>query len=251
MTCAVARGTVNSTNFAVIIIGGAFTALIAYSFFSETLSPNSPTVLYGDACDRISSSTAISKALPGSLSFHNSPPTTARTRRRERTVENRIMRDAATGRERMTLHFYVQATPKKHRTTLEGDGWLDKAGAWMNLQSEALSEWDLHQGKEWAEHISDRARNTFRFLTGREEDPSTSIPSDTLEATHIKHQEKQEAKGWTGMFSLGGVFKGFTAAKRTNSATGAVDVKTWTEGEVHADLIMVCSRPLFIDNDDG
>jgi len=53
------RTTARTTNLGVILLGAGLSALLIYSLTSELFSKNSPTVLYGDACERIKQSTNV------------------------------------------------------------------------------------------------------------------------------------------------------------------------------------------------
>lgn len=55
-----ARATARATNFTVILMGAGLSAILAYALATELFAKNSPTVLYGDACDRIKASSAVS-----------------------------------------------------------------------------------------------------------------------------------------------------------------------------------------------
>ena len=66
----VTRAAARSSNLAVILIGAGFSAMLIYALTSELFSRNSPTVLYGDACDRIKASPRVSDPSP-LLMFHS------------------------------------------------------------------------------------------------------------------------------------------------------------------------------------
>lgn len=55
----VARGTARTTNLAVILIGGAFTCILAYALATELFARNSPTHLYEDACRKLENSPEV------------------------------------------------------------------------------------------------------------------------------------------------------------------------------------------------
>ena len=55
----VLRTTVRTTNLGVILLGAGLSALLIYCLTSELFSTNSPTVIYGDACERIKSSPQV------------------------------------------------------------------------------------------------------------------------------------------------------------------------------------------------
>jgi hypothetical protein len=50
------RTTARTTNFTVILLGAGLSAVLIYALTSELFSKNSPTVLYGEACERIKAS---------------------------------------------------------------------------------------------------------------------------------------------------------------------------------------------------
>ena len=59
-TITVTRAAARSSNLTVILIGAGFSAMLIYALTSELFSRNSPTVLYGNACDRIKASPRVS-----------------------------------------------------------------------------------------------------------------------------------------------------------------------------------------------
>lgn len=58
-TVLVIRTGARTTNLTVILLGAGFSALLVYSLTTELFSKNSPTVLYGDACKRITASPQV------------------------------------------------------------------------------------------------------------------------------------------------------------------------------------------------
>lgn len=55
----VIRTTARTTNLGVILLGAGLSTLLIYSLTSELFSKNSPTVLYGDACEKIKTSLKV------------------------------------------------------------------------------------------------------------------------------------------------------------------------------------------------
>lgn len=53
---AVLRTTARASNLTVILIGATLSVVLTYALATELFAKNSPTVLYGDACDRIKDS---------------------------------------------------------------------------------------------------------------------------------------------------------------------------------------------------
>lgn len=56
----VARATLFSSRTILVIAGATFTFIIVYGLASELFSPNSPTVVYGEACKLVKNSEAVS-----------------------------------------------------------------------------------------------------------------------------------------------------------------------------------------------
>lgn len=55
----VVRTTARTSNFVVILVGAGLSAVLIYALTSELFSKNSPTVLYGQACEKITSSARV------------------------------------------------------------------------------------------------------------------------------------------------------------------------------------------------
>lgn len=55
----VLRTTARASNLTVILIGATLSVVLTYALATELFAKNSPTVLYGDACDRIKGSEAV------------------------------------------------------------------------------------------------------------------------------------------------------------------------------------------------
>jgi len=53
------RTTARTTNLGVILLGAGLSVLLIYSLSSELFSKNSPTVLYGNACEQINQSEQV------------------------------------------------------------------------------------------------------------------------------------------------------------------------------------------------
>ena len=55
----VMRTTARTTNFSVVLLGAGLSVVLLYALTSELFSKNSPTVLYGEACDKIKASPQV------------------------------------------------------------------------------------------------------------------------------------------------------------------------------------------------
>ncbi|KAI9445066.1 TIM21-domain-containing protein [Lactarius indigo] len=232
------RATARTTNLTVILFGAGLTAILAYALTSELVSRNSPTVLYEEACQRIKSSPRVAKYLPGSLVFHNNPPSVLRPRHRNRHVSSQIVLDSR-GREHMLLNFYVQANPHLPDSHTS---YFQSVSSWVTDAVTNLPELSWQEAKDSAMHHAQEtvssAKDLFRYLSG---DPAPPQPA----ATHIAFPEplKQEVPTsdrksfWSGVT---GLFGSLRNGSRTGPQDGTPEAGrggVWHEGEVHADLV--------------
>ncbi|KAF9474294.1 hypothetical protein BDN70DRAFT_884949 [Pholiota conissans] len=232
----VVRTTARTTNLGVILLGAGLSALLIYSLTSELFSKNSPTVLYGDACERLKQSVLLSKHLNGPLTFHNNPPSLVRPRHRNRHVTSRVMIDA-NGREHMIMTFYVQGRPDDEVSAPSEASFFEKASGWIQDTTYMLSELSLGEAVEWSKESSkniwDKALRAFKYLSGVPL-PPPSLPIMSPGSEKRESEKTDEKKGWgfTGMFSS---LK--STKKASGSAVATRSGRHFTEGEVHADLI--------------
>jgi len=234
----VTRAAARSTNLTVILLGAGFSAMLIYALTSELFSPNSPTVLYGNACDRIKASKKVAAYLQGPLAFHNNPPSAIRPRHRNRHVSSQIFVDS-NGREHMILNFYVQGKPPGSSSKLDKDpseSYLDAVVHWTGDKASLLSEITLNEAIEWTKEQTsnawERSKRAFRYLSGSPL-PPVSLPERPL--VDAKETNKPESRGW----SFVGMFSGLrgTRTRSTETNVKRADGEMWTDGEVHADLI--------------
>ncbi|KAF8971496.1 TIM21-domain-containing protein [Flammula alnicola] len=231
----VVRTTARTTNLGVILLGAGLSALLIYSLTSELFSKNSPTVLYGDACERIKQSSRIAKYLNGPLTFHNNPPSSVRPRHRNRHVISRVMVDSF-GREHMIMTFYVQGRPEGEIVAHSEASYFETASAWVQDKGAVLSELSFDEAVAWskdsAKNLWDKSIRAFKYLSGSPL-PPPSLPTMSASETQ-ETPKKEESSGWgfTGMFSS---LK--TSKKSTGSTTPGRIGGHFTEGEVHADLV--------------
>ncbi|KAH9937430.1 TIM21-domain-containing protein [Fomitopsis serialis] len=238
----VARTTARTTNLAVILVGAGLSAVLIYALTSELFSKNSATVLYGQACDKIKASPALARHLQGSLIFHNNPPSSLRPRHRNHHVSSQVVVDS-TGREHMLLHFYVQARPpgsKAFENGSEDVSYADKASAWVKRTASSLSDLTTDElaekSKARAQAAMDSTKELFHFLSG---DPLPRSQPEQSAKEEVR-QEKEE-KGWTS--GVTGLFSGLRGTTKSSpESRDSTDASAYSEGEVHADLIL---------NDDG
>ncbi|KAH9835807.1 TIM21-domain-containing protein [Rhodofomes roseus] len=234
----VARTTARTTNLAVILVGAGLSAVLIYALTSELFSKNSATVLYGEACEKIKASPALARYLQGSLVFHNNPPSLARPRHRNHHVASQVVVDSA-NREHMLLHFYVQARSMGSRASEEDSedvSYAEKASAWVKRTTSSLANLTtdelVEKTKARAQATMDSAKELFHFLSG---DP---LPRSQLEQpTKEEVKQEKEEKRWTSGFT--GLFSGLRSTTKSSTESGdTADGSTYSEGEVHADLIL-------------
>ncbi|KAF5377519.1 hypothetical protein D9615_005136 [Tricholomella constricta] len=230
----VMRTTARTTNLTVILLGAGLSALLAYSLTSELFSKNSPTVLYGDACERIKASSKVSKYLHGPLSFHNNPPSAIRPRHRNRHVTSQIMVDAY-GQEHMIMTFYVQGRPPGSDAPASEASYLETATEWTQDKITSLSDLTLDESitwtKEQANNAWDKTVRLFKYLSGAPLPPPSlpPYPSNTPE-----QQKSEESSAW----SFAGMFSTLKGSRGGPSEPKHVpDGQVYTDGQVHANFI--------------
>ncbi|KAF9498065.1 hypothetical protein BDN71DRAFT_1443766 [Pleurotus eryngii] len=232
----VIRTGARTTNLTVILLGAGFSALLVYSLTTELFSKNSPTVLYGDACKRITASPQVARYMNGPFTFHNNPPSAIRPRHRNRHVSSQIMVDS-TGREHMIMNFYMQGKPPGSQPTSD-ESYFESISTWSKEALESFSKMTTDDGIVWvkdtAADISERAKRLFKYLSGSPM-PPPPLPTPSLSPEGKDMSRRPDSGAW----SLAGMFSSLKGAKSgySEAATSEPDGRIWTEGEVHADLI--------------
>ncbi|TBU34974.1 TIM21-domain-containing protein [Dichomitus squalens] len=233
----VVRTTARTTNLVVILAGAGLTIVLMYALTSELFSRNSPTVLYNKSCELIKASPQVHQYLHEPLVFHNHPPTVSRPRHRNHYVSSQIFVDS-TGREHMLLNFYVQGRPPGSASYAgeEQDGFFARISHKAQLAAMKLGEMSLEDVKEEAvrrgTRLAELTKGMFRFLTGEEDARPAAPPIPVQEKT-----VEEEQKGW--LSSVTGIFSGIKGTTKSGRSSGeAYNGPAFTEGEVHADLVM-------------
>ncbi|KAG8953321.1 hypothetical protein FRC04_002731 [Tulasnella sp. 424] len=227
----VARGTARTTNLTVILIGGAFTCVLAYALATELFAKNSPTRLYDDACQKLNASPEIARYLNPPLKFHINAPSPSAPRHRNRHVSSQLAVDSS-GREHLLLHFYVEAAPPQSSAP-EAEG----LPALADLTLDSVYEWST---ETWND-VVDSSKRAFAYLVGirlqpdsQQADQPRSQPQSPGRQTEIGKPAKDVSTAW----SFAGLFSGLrgmsTSATDSNETHAQAE---WTEGEVHADLV--------------
>ncbi|KAG8984850.1 hypothetical protein FRB90_005081 [Tulasnella sp. 427] len=227
----VARGTARTTNLTVILIGGAFTCVLAYALATELFAKNSPTRLYDDACQKLNASPEVARYLSPPLKFHINAPSPNAPRHRNRHVSSQLAVDSS-GREHLLLHFYVEAASPQF-SSAESEG----LPALSDMTLESLTEWST---ETWND-VVDSSKRAFAYLVGiqlpdsQRADQSRSPPPTVGRQTEIGKPSKDASTAW----SFAGLFSGLRgiSTASANPSNEAVAHGEWTEGEVHADLV--------------
>ena len=144
-----------------------------------------------------------------------------------------------TGREHMRLHFFVQGREPGSASSSE-DGYFARTVAWAQQSFSNVSEMSLDEivddMKSRANGVFDSCRGIFRFLSG-ESGPSHQSPT----ATVSEAVEEPRPKGW--LSNVTGMFSGIKSTSSTSSESKSLyNGPMATEGEVHADLVMVSGQ---------
>lgn len=179
----------------------------------------------------------VQQYLQGRLVFHNHPPTLSRPRHRNHYVSSQIFVDS-TGREHMLLNFYVQGRPPRSASYAgeEEDGFFTRMSHKAQFAAMKLGEMSFEDIKEEAltrgTQLVELTKGMFRFLTGEQDARPTAPP------VPVQEKKVEENENW--MSSVMGMFSGIKGPTKPGGSAGEVyNGAGFTEGEVHADLVMV------------
>jgi len=140
----------------------------------------------------------------------------------------------------MLLHFYVKGRPPGSSappSESESTSYVDTAMNWTKETASHVSEMSFEEMLETAkarvEAGVDAAKQLFKFLNG------DSVPKSQAPEPVKQEVKVEEKKGWSSGFT--GLFSGLrgTARSPAESRGDTTDGKVYSEGEVHADLVMV------------
>lgn len=138
----------------------------------------------------------------------------------------------------MLLNFFVQGRPPGSVPVIESDSYFDRVLAWSQATATDISDMTFDEVveavKERADGAFESCKRIFRFLSGDSVPSPQPPPLQSLEV-----QEEKQESGWVS--NIAGLFSGIRTSSRT-SAEGHPDIVHGpydTEGEVHADLVMV------------
>ena len=179
--------------------------------------------------------------LPGTLSFHTTPPTPVPTRHRNRHPQSHLAVDS-NGVEHLLLHFWITSS---HLTDAQ-----KPAQSWVEtLRDEWDVEWNWERVQEIGRYIKGKARETREsikqtaaFISGIPIQPAPSqIPPLTTSTRQQKAEEERypESTGWTFFGLFRNLKLGRGVPKSSNTSASAVTTQ-WDTAEVHVDLVKVC-----------
>ncbi|CAE6459899.1 unnamed protein product [Rhizoctonia solani] len=235
------RVTARASNLTVILLGAGLSAVLVYALATELFAKNSPTVIYGESCDRIRSSHELARFLIPPYKFHNNPPSSSASppRHRNRHISSQVAVDGS-GREHLFLHFYMDSAAPNIRSS--SPSWFDSD--WNFSYQEAA-----HWLKTQTTYALDGARRSFAYLTGTPL-PPPALPARTPSMSNDR-TEIGKSRG-EGAWSFAGIFSSLKG--KTRGLGGEVDKERglYTSGEVRADMIkdengIYQYRYLFVD----
>lgn len=130
----------------------------------------------------------------------------------------------------MFLTFYVEGSSSSSGSS--DAGYLsdlgDKASAVSDMSLDEFS--DAVKGR--AERASESVKSAVRYLVGK---PTPSVVG-TQAGASVEEESIEEKKSWWG---LAGMFSGLRGGGASTGSSSEPHSATWTEGEVHAELIRV------------
>ncbi|CAE6433530.1 unnamed protein product [Rhizoctonia solani] len=235
------RVTARASNLTVILLGAGLSAVLVYALATELFAKNSPTVIYGESCDRIRSSHELARFLIPPYKFHNNPPSSSASppRHRNRHISSQVAIDGS-GREHLFLHFYLDSVAPNTRTS--SPSWFDSD--WNFSYREAA-----HLLKTQTTYAIDGARRSFAYLTGTPLPP----PPQPVRASSVSGDRTEIGKsGGDGAWSFAGIFSSLKGKTRGLGGEADKERGLYTSGEVHVDLVkdengIYQYRYLFVD----
>lgn len=146
----------------------------------------------------------------------------------------------------MLLNFYVQGKPPGSASSLHKDpseSYFEAIAHWTGGKFSALSELSVDEAVEWtkdrANSVWERSKGAFRYLSGAPLPPKSMPESPRVD---IQEAKGKETSGW----SFVGMFSGLRGTQTDSKEAIAKRAhgETWTDGEVHADLVRVSYSPI-------
>lgn len=147
----------------------------------------------------------------------------------------------------MLLNFFVQGQSHSAATVPADQSKFETAMEKAKMSASALSDMSMDEvvesTKSFASDKWESCKRLFRFLSG---DPLPSSPPPSMPS--VEPKQEKPAGGWKE--GLTGLFAGLRpSSPESTGPTPAVPEEGFVDGEVHADLVMVC--PLAVQSDTG
>jgi import inner membrane translocase subunit TIM21 len=136
----------------------------------------------------------------------------------------------------MILTFYIQGRPEGATPLPSEIGYYEAFTNWIREKLVHLPELSLDEAIAWSKDQAERAweqsKRTIKYLSG------APVPAPPLSNT-VEQEKKMgnpvENNGW----NFAGIFSSLKGSRGSSDSFLKVDNRTFTEGEVHADLIRV------------
>jgi len=176
--------------------------------------------------------------LPGTLSFHTTPPALVPTRHRNRHPQSHLAVDS-NGVEHLLLHFWITSS---HLTDAQKptQSWMER------LRDEWDVEWNWERAQEIGAHLKAKARDTWEsvkhtaaFVSGIPIQPAPS-QAPPLTATTRHHRVEEERPPESTGLNFFGLFRNLKLGggmSKSNNASPSSTTTQWDTAEAHVDLI--------------
>lgn len=214
--------------------------MIIYALSSELFATNSPTVIYGEACKLVDKSEKIHAYLLRPYRFQTNlteyasysplnPP--GNLHRPSQTVSSVEYHDARSGRDKMFIHFFIEAREKDTELSY-----------WQTVRSSIISGADwlkehAVRGIYYAEDLWNGAVNekaNTDAVSGKGDSGASAAPSQPWWIT------RRLRDATSGVGSLVGNSRdafGLATAHLVGSTAGPTEPGTWSTGEVHIEMV--------------
>lgn len=139
----------------------------------------------------------------------------------------------------MILNFFVEghAPHAERRRSLGERGYADAALDWVNEGAIRVSELTLGDVREQLRGAWDATKGAIRYVSG-DPAPRVEYPATAAPVREEHGGKRSESSRW----SFAGLFSGLRGVRGgPTDAEVQAEGQTYTEGEVHADLVRVRS----------
>jgi import inner membrane translocase subunit TIM21 len=139
------------------------------------------------------------------------------------------------GQEHMIMTFYVQGRPQGEIAPPLDSSYLGSMSEWIQDKFSGLSELSFDEAMAWLKqggmNIRDKSIRAFKYLSGA---PLPPIYVPSMPSPESKESAKKEV---TTIWSVAGMFSSLKAKRTSDAKTSKQTSRSFTEGEVHADLV--------------